>query len=173
MKLLKLIPAIYLFSSCGNNGNELKTNTVDSSVIADTVFTPIANPDSSYEVVNTKRFYVWEVDIEKKTLKKNPSLATVAINADSVIDGLNRQYENILLEKINIHKDTINLKISDSDYLTNQIGSGGASQYIAQAVINLTSVPGIKYVHIDFKEGSHAEPDTWSRKDFPGYIIIH
>jgi len=85
---------------------------------------------------------------------------------------LNNQYENILLEKVSIKNDTILLKINDSEYLTNQIGSSGAAQYISQAVINLTSVPGIKYVLIAFKEGNHASPGLWSRKDFPGYIII-
>jgi hypothetical protein len=169
MKLVKLIAVIFLFSSCGNNSDVEKTE-VDSSAVADTVFT--ADPlRSSYEVV-TQGYYVWDVDIEKKTLKKNPELAATNINADSVINGLNQQYENVLLEKLSIKKETINLRIVNSDHLTNQMGSTGAAQYIAQAVINLTSVPGIKYVHIDFEEGSHASPGTWSRKDFPGYIII-
>ena len=81
-------------------------------------------------------------------------------------------FRSILLEKTGIKKDTLQLKIANSDFLTNQMGSSGPDQYLAQAVINLTSVPGIKYVQIDFKEGSHASPGVWSRKDFPGYIII-
>ena len=172
MKLLKLIPAIFLFSSCGNNSSDEKKTTVDSSRIADTTYTAIADPGKSYEIVNTKGYYVWEVDIKKKTLRKNPALSPAAIDADSVISGLNRQYDDILLEKVNIRHDSIALKITNSDYLTNQMGSSGAAQYIAQAVINLTAVPGIKYVLIAFKEGEHASPGIWSRKDFPGYIII-
>ena len=172
MKLLQLILAIILFSSCGNNSSDVNTTDVDSLGIADTTYTAIENPGTAYEVIEIKGFYVWEVDLKKKTLKKNPGLISTSINADSVISGLNRQYENILLEKVSIAKDTINLKITNSDHLTNQIGSTGAAQYIAQTVINLVSVPGIKYVHIDIKEGDHAGPGTWSRKDFPGYVII-
>ena len=174
MKLIKLIPALFLFSSCGgNSSSDIKSPEEDSSEIADTSVTMIKEPGTAYEVVNAKGFYVWDVDVEKKTLKKNPQLSDANINADSVISGLNQQYENILLEKININKETINLKIASSDYLTNQIGSSGAAQYIAQTVLNLTSVPGIRYVHIDFTEGSHAAPGTWSKKDFPGYIVVH
>lgn len=171
MRLIKLLTVIFLFSSCGNN-SDINTDDIDSSRIADTTFTAIAAPDSTYEVVNANGYYVWDVDADRKTIKRNPAVPEKEANIDSVINGLNRQYENIILEKIGMKKDTLKLKIADSDYLTNQIGSSGAAQYIAQAVINLTSVPAVKYVHIDFEMGSHAAPDTWSRKDFPGYIIV-
>jgi hypothetical protein len=172
MKLTRLIPAIIFLCSCNNNNGDDTVTEIDSSRVADTTYNLFAKPDSNYEIVNTKGFYVWEVDIDKKTMKRNPDLGNKSVNADSVISGLNQQYENILLEKVGFRGDTIKLKIKDSEFLTEQSGSSGAAEYIARAVINLTSVPGIKHVHIDFKEGSHAQPDTWSRKDFPGYIII-
>ena len=172
MKHLILIAAVILISSCGNNSSEDEMAVSDSTVSSDTVYTALADTARSVEVVRTKGFYIWDVDMEKKTLRKNPALPATNINADSVIHGLNRQYENILLEKVSINRDTIKLKIKQSDYLTNQIGSTGAAQFMAQAVINLTSVPGIRYVLIVFKEGSHASPGLYSRKDFPGYIIV-
>ena len=171
MKLIKFLPLL-LLCSCGGNNNDDRMVESDSSHIADTAFTPLAHPDSSYEIVSAEGYYIWEVNAAKKTLKKNPAIATVNANIDSVISGLNRQYEDILLQKVTVKADTLQLRIPDSDFLTNQMGSSGPSQYLAQAVINLTSVPGIKYVQIEFKEGSHAAPGTWSRKDFPGYIII-
>lgn len=172
MKQIKLFIVILFFASCGNNSDDVETTVTDSTGKADTVFTALADKGKSFEVLGPKGFYVWDVDMEKKTLRKNPALSATNINADSVINGLNRQYENILLEKVSISKDTIKLKIKDSDYLTNQVGSTGAAQYMAQAIINLTSVPGIKYVLIVFKEGSHASPGLYMRKDFPGYIIL-
>ncbi len=174
MKLTKLLPVILFLTACNSNRTDAGNADADSMTTetVDTTYTALAKPDSSYEVVNTKGYYVWEVDEDKKTLKKNPAVSTSSVNADSVISGLNQQYENIQLEKIDIKNETIDLKIINSDYLTEQMGSSGAAQYLAQTVINLTSVPGIKYVHIDFKMGSHASPGTWSRKDFPGYIII-
>ncbi len=172
MKQLIIVVAVIFISSCGSNSTEDKMAETDSTVTSDTVYTPMADTARTVEVVRTKGFYIWDVNMEKKTLRKNPALSAADINADSVINGLNKQYENILLEKVSISKDTIKLKIKDSDYLTNQIGSTGAAQYMAQTIINLTSVAGINYVMIVFKEGSHASPGLYMRKDFPGYIIV-
>lgn len=172
MKHLILIASVIIISSCNNNSSEDKMAETDSIVTSDTVYTALADTAGPVEVLQTKGFYIWDVNREKKTIRKNPALSATTINADSVIHGLNRQYENILLEKVSVSRDTIKLKIKDSDYLTNQIGSTGAAQFMAQAVINLTSVPGITYVLIVFKEGSHASPGLYSRKDFPGYIIV-
>ena len=146
MKLLKLIAAILLFSACGNNNSDVKSTEIDSSGISDTVYTPLKDKGNTYEVVDAKGYYVWDVNVEKKTLKKNPAIITADI--DSVISGLNSQYENIFLEKVILKKDTLHLKIDNSEYLTNQMGSAGAAQYIAQTVINLVSVPGIKYATV-------------------------
>lgn len=172
MNLIRITLLSLILSSCGNNSSDVKVSAIDSSQVTDTSFTTFANPDSSYEIVNARGYYVWEVNAEKKTLKKNTSLTAAAANIDSVISGLNKQYEDILLEKTGIKNDTLQLRIKDSDYFTNQMGSSGPEQYLAQAVINLTSIPGIKYVQIDFKEGNHASPGTWERKDYPGYIIV-
>ncbi|XZF15047.1 hypothetical protein ACTHGU_02850 [Chitinophagaceae bacterium MMS25-I14] len=56
--------------------------------------------------------------------------------------------------------------IADSHILTQQMGSTGAAQYLAEAIINLTAVKGIDFVKIDFEEGDHAAPGIWSRKDY-------
>jgi hypothetical protein len=52
------------------------------------------------------------------------------------------------------------------------MGTSGAAQYLAEVIINLTSVNKIKYVKIDFDEGSHATPGIWSAKDFNYYKEI-
>lgn len=170
MKLVKYFLVILILASCGNNSDVDDTSEDSTAIISDTTFTRLPIRDSAYEVVNTAGYYVWDVDAERKTLRKNERAAS--ITADSVIYGLNKQYDDIVLEKTGFNKDSIHLRIPNSDYFTNQMGSSGAAQYLAQTVINLTSIPGIKFVHIDFKMGSHASPGTWSRKDFPGYIIV-
>jgi hypothetical protein len=45
--------------------------------------------------------------------------------------------------------------------------------YVADVVLNLTEVPGIKYVSIDLKAGSHMEPGTWSKERFAKYKIVN
>lgn len=171
--MIKWVAGIFLavfIVSC-NTGSDSEGGVVETGK-ADTSYTYFAKPDSTYEVVNVEGYYVWKVDAVKKTIRRNPALRLHVADIDSIIHGLNQQYPEIQLSKIAIQHDTLVLFIKDALYFTNQMGSSGPAQYLAQAVINLTSVPGIKYVHIDLKEGEHAGPGTWSRKDFPGYIII-
>jgi len=172
MKLIRFFPLLFLCPACGNNSGDSTTSEINSLKIADTFHTSMLHTDSSDKIVAARAYYLWEVNAAKKTLRKNPLVAVADANIDSVIFGLNLQYEDIIFEKAGLKKDTLQLKINDSNFLTNQMGSGGQARYLAQAVINLTSIPGIKYVQIDFKEGNHAVPVTWSRKDFPGYIIV-
>lgn len=80
--------------------------------------------------------------------------------------------EQVLLEKVKISGDTIYTAIKDSEYLGNQMGSTGAEIYVADVVLNLTELPGIKYVNIQMKEGSHVQPGTWSKISFEKYKPI-
>ncbi|MEO6489113.1 MAG: hypothetical protein ABIO04_04160 [Ferruginibacter sp.] len=172
---MKISPVLItlLILSCNSKDNRIIHVEADSSKPADTNYMAQSAPDSTFEKINADRYYIWQVNALKKTLKKNPGIKNTGPNVDSIIKGLNMEYENIFLERTGMSHDSLYLIIKNSDYLANQMGTGGPDQYISQTVINLTSVPGIKFVHLDLKEGSHAGPGTWSRKDFPGYIIIH
>ena len=86
-----------------------------------------------------------------------------------LIKGLNQSYPKIQLDKIKISNDTLYTEIKDSYYLGESIGSYGANAYIADAVINLTSIQNIRYVKIDFEDGSHISPGTWSKEEFENY----
>ena len=90
-------------------------------------------------------------------------------NVDSLIKGLNELHENIYIEKIKLSGDTIYTIIRNSTFLAESIGSSGAEMYLADVVLNLTEVPGIKYVDIYLEAGSHMEPGTWSRDNFSKY----
>ena len=90
---------------------------------------------------------------------------------DSIIKGLNELYPKIQLEKIKVSGDTLYTKIKDSYYLGESMGSYGANAYIADAVINLTSMKNINHVRFDFEDGSHISPGTWSREQFKEYIV--
>jgi spore germination protein GerM len=62
--------------------------------------------------------------------------------------------------------DTAYLKIPDATYLTQQMGSTGPRLFLSGLVYTLTSLPGINYVNLDFEEGDHAAPGTYSRESF-------
>jgi hypothetical protein len=114
----------------------------------------------------------WEVDAENKTKRNIAPLNAPAVNADSIIQVLNELYPEIKLEKIKTSGDTVYTVIKESSYLAERMGSYGPAVYLAQAVINLTSLNGINYVKIDFTEGSHARPGVWSRHDYKDYKEI-
>jgi len=167
MKLLLSSLLFLLLLSCTNNtSNEPESET--------TVLSPTAVDSSSTgpEITDKAQFYVWEVNSDTKTKKQNPQLRPQYYSVDTLLMGLNERYPRILLEKKRIGHDTLYTEIKDAMYLTDGMGSTGAEEYVAQAVINLTSVKGIRCVRIDFAEGSHASPDVWCRDAFSDYKAV-
>jgi hypothetical protein len=127
--------------------------------------------DSGTSEVSGTYLYVWQVDYENKTKTRNPQFRDEYLNVDTIIKGLNELYPKIKLDKIKISRDTLFAEIKDSYYLGESIGSYGPNAYIADAVINLTSVKDINYVRFNFEDGSHISPATWSKKQFLEYVV--
>jgi hypothetical protein len=157
-----------LIISCSNDPSAdepaVKTRKdTDTVIIAPPVVEKL--PDSS--------LYVWEVNFENKTKKKNPYFKKEYLYIDTLIKGLNELYPDIKLEKIKISGDTLYTVVKNSQYLAEKVGSTGAEAWIAETVINLTAAKGIKYVSIDFDAGTHAAPDVWSIDDYANYKEIH
>ena len=162
----------FLFFACNDSSTELKSVDKDTT-------RQLINQDISPKVViaDTSKMagtilYVWLVDFDNKTKKRNPKFKKEYLNVDTLIKGLNELYPNIKLDKVKISSDTLFTKILDSEYLGERMGTNGAALYLANLIINLTSVDKIKYVKIDFDEGSHATPGIWSAKDFNDYKEI-
>jgi hypothetical protein len=143
----------------GTNG---QPETMEDSTVAEKKVSAY-NPESA--------LYVWKSSYDY-TKSKNPSLSPLILNADSLVKGLNELNENILLEKLKISGDTIYTEIKNGTHLAEEIGTTGAEMYVADVVLNLTEVPGIKYVTINITEGSHMQPGTWSRENFIKYKTV-
>jgi hypothetical protein len=88
------------------------------------------------------------------------------MNYESVLALANAQYPEIKLETEKLSNDTLILRIKDSRYLTQQMGSTGPEMYLKELVYNLTELRNIHYVRLNFKEGDHAHPGVYSRADF-------
>jgi hypothetical protein len=164
MRPLSILLFSFILASCNNNAKQ--TGEDDSTRLREM---PADSSDVSIEELSKEDFYVWKVDSDQKTIQKNPRLTATSMGVDTLIIGLNEMYPNIQLDKIKLSNDTLYTEIKNSGYLTERMGSSGAELYIAQAIINLTSVPGINFVKIDFEMGSHATPDVWSKDDFKDY----
>jgi hypothetical protein len=173
MRRLYIAVAVCLITSC-NQGNDAQNATVADSVevmAADTT-SLTSNDEILDEDAAAKNYLVWNTDIDSMVITKNPEFKNSNLSIDSIIKGLNLKYREIPLEKIRLSHDTLYTQITNSEYLGEQIGSTGASSYLAEAVINLTSVKGVKFVNLNFAEGSHATPGVFTRKDFEDFKII-
>jgi len=82
-----------------------------------------------------------------------------------LINTINAKYrDKVKLEYLKISKDIIYVKIDNSEYLTQQMGTTGADEYMIAATFTLTGMPNINNVHFDFEPGDHASPGTYNRK---------
>jgi hypothetical protein len=163
MKYNIVIVFVLFFLGCNQKSDSEETTTKQESQV-DTVTTkkqtPLFNPET--------KLFIWKATPDYKKVRNTeagPSLQ----NADTLIKGLNELYENVFLEKLKISGDTIYTMIKDATYLAEQMGSTGAEIYVADVVLNLTAVKGIKYVNIDMAEGSHMQPGVWSLDNFSKY----
>ncbi|MEO6302684.1 MAG: hypothetical protein ABIP51_05890 [Bacteroidia bacterium] len=164
MRPLILLVILILTACHGGNNN---ANTVDTVTTENIYIDTIADLRSDESTGSAELF--WKIEFENKTKKKNPHFTNYHLNIDSLIKGLNEKFPDIKIEKVKLGHDTLYTEIKDSHYLSENMGTSGASFYIAEAVLNLTSLKGVNFVKIDFEEGSHASPDIWNKKDFDDY----
>ena len=156
--LYKLLPFVLIaFISC--SAPDKPANTTDS--------TDISEPETIMEQPDTVLF--WTANIEKKE-KISVYKDTVTITEpQSIINGINSIYPSIRLEFVKLSGDTVYTHIDSSFTFANDMGSFGASEYISTVVLNLTMLPGVNYVNLDFPVGSHASPGIFAKSSYAGY----
>jgi hypothetical protein len=172
MRCFYALIAICLITSCNQNSDTKSRDAKDSIEVVPTnsdTSSVIINDEIFNEEAEAQNYLIWKLDLENKTVTRNPGFKNSNFTIDSIIKGLNLKYREIPLEKIKLSHDTLYTQIKNSDYLGEQIGSTGAAYYLAEAIMNLTSVSGVNYVNMDFAEGSHASPGVFTRKDFEDF----
>ena len=166
---------VCLITSCNQHKDAKNSAATDTIAVIPTnndTSSVTANNEIFDGEVEAQNYLIWKTDLDNKFIKKNPEFKNSNFFIDSIIKGLNLKYREIPLEKIKLSHDTLYMQIKNSEYLGEQIGSTGAGYYLAEAIINLTSVKGVKYVNMDFAEGSHAIPGVFTRKDFEDFKVI-
>lgn len=157
---LLLIIIIIATFSCNTKKSEQKIADSDT-VVVNTV------TDSSN--IKIDGHYYWSAELAPTTgviMKRTKPLSPDSINTNIIIQMLNETYPEIPLQFSKISNDTLFVKIGNSKYLTQQMGSSGPEVYMADVTYNLTEIAGINFVAITFKEGDHAQPGIFSRTDF-------
>lgn len=82
-------------------------------------------------------------------------------------ERLNKTYPKVQITDMILDEDSIlNVYIDEATYLTQQMGSYGAQEYLMHSVYAFTDLGKIKAVYFHFEEGDHAEPRLYFRTDF-------
>jgi len=119
--------------------------------------------------IKTDSHYFWTADMDNPKgliMTKTRPVSEDSLTAASMIGMLNDQYPDVQISLTKISRDSIFIRIKNSTHLTQQMGSSGAEAYLAEVTYNLTELMGISFVNLQFKEGDHAAPGTYSRTDF-------
>lgn len=150
--------AIVIFS-CNTKQTDKKFSSTDTAfnIVTD------SNP------IKTDAHYFWSAELGPKNgviINKLRPVATDSLTPANIIQLLNEVYPEILLQLDKVSNDTMFVKISNSKYLTQQMGSSGPEVYLADVTYNLTEIAGINFVAVLFKKGDHAQPGIFSRTDF-------
>jgi hypothetical protein len=146
-KILAFLLILSSFVACNNNKGDEPPSNQDTMAIAGRPY--------------------WEVtDTGELAIIYHEDGGPASLTADSVVAFFNRSHENVQLVLSKVSNDTVFIKIPESTYLTQQMGSSGARTTLGDAVFNLTAIPGIRYVDFDFEIGDHAMPGTMTRESF-------
>ncbi|MGG9964167.1 hypothetical protein [Ferruginibacter sp. SUN106] len=156
-----LITALAILFSC--NTKKTEEATVHHDTIA-----PANHTDTAAIIKDSH--YFWEAELSATgpglDMIKTRPIPADSLTAPAIIAWLNKETPEIQLTYKKISGDTIFIKIPNSTYLTQQMGTSGADAYMAALIYNLTEVAGINYVDVRFREGDHAAPGTYARTDF-------
>jgi len=112
---------------------------------------------------------MWDFDCDSILKLQNVNADTLKYS--KLIKGINEKYlDKVYLEFVKISQDTIFVKIKNSKYLTQQMGTCGADQYIISTTFVLTELTTIRNVAFDFESGDHASPGIKNRESY-WYLI--
>lgn len=110
-------------------------------------------------------------ELNREYLVKGVLLDSISKTPAELIYILNRRKPECKIEYIDIVGDTINIRISNEQYLTEQMGSTGAFCFLGETIYTLTENESLKFVQIEMNYGSHAGPGVYSRDDYKDLII--
>lgn len=180
--LALLLPAVPALQSCGQrNGAETSAKPEidpleDSLGALDREIEELKRRkrELDQEMEELKMSARWEVkDAERLAIAElyNDEATTTP---PGLVAALNRHREtqstlpNPVMEFREQRGRTVYVSLRHGERLTQQMGSAGAAQYLAEATFTLTSLPGVDSVDFEFPEGDHARPGAYTRGSWAG-----
>lgn len=184
--LLLPVAAISVVQSCGQrNGAEMSETQKpnidplqDSVGLLDKEIEELRRQkqklDQELENVGPVR---WEVGEEERlsvaeTFPEGEGTPAALVAALNKHRDAHPQLPNPVMEFEEIRGNTAYVRLLHGERLTQQMGSAGAAQYLAEATFTLTSLPGVESVNFEFEEGDHAAPGAYTRANWEGVFEI-
>ncbi len=152
--------AVFVISSCQNESKDAASEETQRDIpaeIAEDVEVPL--PSLPYVAV-------FNDETEQLTAEQNPDFDRSSLSLEVLTQILLDNYPEIGVETDRVSNDTLYVRITDAQHLTQQMGSSGAQMYLLEATYAFTELPDINAVHFDFEEGDHALPGTYTRSSF-------
>ena len=160
--LLYCLSAIFLLASCQNEQSakqqSAEVEPVESTATAD-----------AEKTLDVPWVAVFNDSTQLLEIKKNPVAHPGNLNEQDIIDALNLKYPKIKIEAVSQEGNKAIVKIENSTYLTQEMGSAGAQAFLAEATYSLTEIKGIEAVDFRFKPGDHAMPGILTRNSFESF----
>ena len=151
---------LILLNGCVNDSNS--TNEIPSDTSSE-------ENQISDEVVQLPYEVVYDAETNLFSIEENSDTSQTSLNANMLVHALENRYPEISLRVGDKRKDTLDVYIDDASYLTQSIGTAGASAYMAEATYAFTALDSINTVNFIFETGDHASPGPYQRKDFDNF----
>ncbi len=164
-KTVLIVLITFLFLSCSKQGKS-KTDLNKTQEVG------FKNNQTDTIIKDKKETVaIWTYDCMLDTIIQERPVGKDTLTADKLINIVNTKYKDkVQLDLVNISNDTIYVKIGNSEYLTQQMGTSGADEYMISTTFTLTELTRIHFVNFDFEYGDHASPGTYYRKYYWDWI---
>lgn len=130
---------------------------------------PVADEPVADEYAIPDTLLAWDTNADSMIMKRDTTVPDSFITINRILNGLNEKYPEVHIVFVKQSGDTVFTQVPDADYLGEQMGDAGASEWFADAVINLTSVPGINYVSFAMETHSHAASGVIGRDEYSNW----
>ena len=154
----KILSALFLLSILGSCIQDEKKPITESDLAGIT-----AKP---LEIADVPWAAVLDSASQKIKMVQSNEVEIRDLDPLNVTEVLVRKYPEMKIIWLAQHQDTAFVSIPDASFLTQSAGSMGADIFMAEVTYSFTEIPGIKFVNFAFKEGEHASPGTYQRRDF-------
>lgn len=161
VRLCSLWLSVLLITSACQNESK---NAVSDEKPEDTVLNDATSENTP--LVSLPYLAVFDDISEQLEAEENPDFDRSLLSLDTLTQALLTNYPEINLAIDRISNDTLYVRISDAQYLTQQMGSSGSQMYLLEATYAYTALPNINAVHFGFEEGDHAIPGVYTRANF-------